>query len=157
MFWVYLVLAAGMSLGGGLFLAGMRKKDKAGGPPKRRSGVWACILLLFFSFCVFLSPLAKFLVWIGAWMRDLASTESFFGWVGLIAIGLVGFAVVFVFFGVGNDLYKDGKPDGPTFKACALSWVLVGLFFGILVGSASYDEFQQKVQIATRTVHAQGQ
>lgn len=155
MFWVYLVLAAGMSLGGGLFFAGMRKKDKAGGPPKRRGGVLACILLLFFSFCMFLSPLAKFTVWIGAWMRDLASTTSFFGWVGLIAIGFVGFAFVFVLFGVGKDLWKDGKPDGPTFKACALSFILVGLFFGILVGSAEYDKFQHKVQVATRA-EAQG-
>jgi hypothetical protein len=132
-FWVYLVLVAGMSLGAGLFLAGKRKKDQA---PQRRGGVAACIALLIFSFCMFLSPLAKFLVWIGAWMRDLASTDSFFGWVGLVAIGLVGFAVVFVLFGVGKDLWRDGKPDGPTFKACALSFILVGLFFGILIGSA---------------------
>lgn len=144
MIWIYIV--GPFALGGGLVLAGFRRKDRE---PRKKIATVSVAMILLFSLCMFLTPLGAIAVNIGAW---LVSTASGGGWktlTGTIIIMLICFALGFLLFGVIRDIAKDGMPDRPTYVACMLMWIVAGLAIGVIGGPIAYDEFTAEVMRAT--------
>lgn len=146
MIWIYIV--GPFCLGAGWIIAGFRRKDKA--PRKKWTAVLASALMLLFSLCMFLTPLAGIAVNIGSWLVSIASGGGWKTVVGTIIIGAICFAFGALLLGVVKDIAKDGKPDGPTYVACAVIWIVAGLTFGVVNGGpVAYDEFTAEVMRAT--------
>lgn len=144
MIWIYLL--GPFCLGGGMVLAGFRRKDKE---PRKKVAVISVAMILLFSLCMFLTPLGAFAVNIGAW---LVSTASGGGWktvIGTTIVMLILFALGFLVFGVVRDIAKDGMPDRPTYVACMLFWLVAGLALGAAAGPVAYDQFTAEVMRAT--------
>lgn len=144
MIWIYIV--GPFALGGGLVLAGFRRKDRE---PRKKVATISVAMILLFSLCMFLTPMGGIAVNIGAW---LVSTASGGGWktvTGTVIIMLICFAMGFLIFGVFRDLAKDGLPDRPTYIACMTIWLVAGLALGVVGGPIAYDEFTADVMQAT--------
>lgn len=146
MIWIYVI--GPFCLGAGLMVAGFRPKDKA--PKKKWAAMIAVSLILIFSLCMFLTPLAGITVNIGEWLVSFSSSGGWKTVVGTVIIGAICFALGCLIFGVVKDIAKDGRPDGPTFVACMVIWIVAGLTFGVVGGGpVAYDEFTAEVMKAT--------
>jgi MFS family permease len=144
MIWIYVIGPAALGLG--MVMAGFRRKDKE---PRKKVAVLSVALILLFSLCMFLTPMGGIAVNIGAWMVSTAQGGGWKTFVGTAIIMLICFACAFLAGGVIRDIAKDACPDRPTYLACMLMWLVVGLAVGIVGGPIAYDEFTAEVMRAT--------
>jgi MFS family permease len=145
MIWLYII--GPFCLACGMVLFRFRRKDK--GEPRKKTAVLSIVLVLVFSLCMFLTPLAGACVNVGAWMVETArggGAETVFGYA---VIALTSFAVGFVLLGVVRDIAKDGTADRPTFYASAFAWVVAAIAFGVVFGPTEYDQVTVEVMQAT--------
>lgn len=143
---VVLVMSGGVCLGLGWVFAGFRKKDKL---PKGKMAALAAILLLGFSASMFLLPVGRFFVNIGAWLVELATAGAVSTLVGSVCLFLVAAAFAFMVGAVVKDIATDSKPDGPTFVACSILWIFAGIAYGAAWGPVEYDTFTAELMRAT--------
>lgn len=145
MIWLFII--GPFCLASGLILFRFRRKDK--GEPRKKVAVFAIAMVLVFSLCMFLTPLAGACVNLGAWMVETArggGAETVFGY---IVIALTSFSFGFVVLGVVRDITKDGVADRPTFYASAIAWAVAGIAFGVVFGPTEYDHVTVQVMQAT--------
>ncbi|GAB2918950.1 hypothetical protein ACFMQL_20715 [Nonomuraea fastidiosa] len=143
---ITLVLGGGFSFGLGWVFAGIRKKDKLPGKPL---GVLAVCLLLMFSASMFLLPVGRLCVNLGAWLVEMATRGAISTLIGSVVLFLLASAFAFMAGAVVKDIAKDSKPDMPTFVACSILWIFGGIAFGSVWGPLEYDAFTAEVMRQT--------
>lgn len=146
MIWLFII--GPFSLASGYVLFRLRRKDK--GEPRKKTAVVAILMVLLFSLCMFLTPLAGACVNIGAWMVETAKGGGAATVFGYTVIALTSFAFGLVLIGVFRDISKDGVADRPTFFASAVAWIVAGVAFGVVFGPVEYDRVT--VQVMQETV-----